>query len=156
VKYDPKDANLVLPEGTYDASIARVDEEDDKGPLTSKKTGEAMQKVTFDVYAGEKVVKISQYFTAKSMLWLYKRLASALGQEEPFKAGQFDALNHVGDNLQLELIVKDSPQYGEQNQIAAFLPKRVGATTPQAGARTPRPTVAAGTGGKSDDADIPF
>lgn len=133
--YNPKDANNCLPAGKYAASILSATVfKDDGSPLISGKTGEAMQLVTFEVYPNEegKPRQIRAYFTAKSTLFRYRKLAKALGQSEAFSANKFDAANHIGANLTLDLSVKDSAQYGEQNEIDDFLPSTTTARKPSA------------------------
>jgi hypothetical protein len=141
--YNPKDANQAIPAGTYDASIKAVIEDKEGQPLMSKK-GEPMQKIVFEVYA-ERTRQVTQYFTAKSMLWMYKKMAVAIGQKDAFDAGTFNAKDHIGANLRLELSIEESVQYGEQNVIDAFLPPTDGVA---------RTMAAAGT--KIDEDDIPF
>lgn len=152
--YNPKDASQAIPAGTYDASIKAVIETDkDNQPLKSRKSGEAMQKVVFEVYAGDRARQVSQYFTAKSMLWMYKKMAVAMGKGDDFKAGTFNAKDHLGAGLRLELGVEDSDEYGEQNTIDAFHPLAPGQTArPVSG---PASFVGAG-GGPMSDEDIPF
>lgn len=153
--YNPKDASDVLPEGEYESSIYRVSEADKEGnPLVSKKSGEQMQKVTFEVYAGERRVKLDQYFTVRSMLWLYKRMAQALGQEDAFRDKKFNAMDHLGAQIRLALKVEDNAQYGEQNRIDKFLPSTMKAAPKPV--RTAPTTTTTKTLGGADDGDIPF
>lgn len=122
MKYSAKDANSCIPAGTYDASIKKVDDtKEDGSPLLSQK-GEAMQKVTFEVYTDGANRTLSAYYTAKTTLWLYKRLATAIGQLESFKSETFDAKDHLGANLKLELEVETTEKYGDQNRIKTYLP----------------------------------
>jgi len=111
--YDPKDASSAIEAGWYNAVIEAVEAKH------SDKVG-AMQKVAFRVYGSREVV-VYEYFHAKS-LWKYKALAKAFGKAVEFNAGQFDAADFINANIDVELIVKDSPEYGEQNNIAAFAP----------------------------------
>jgi hypothetical protein len=142
-KVSHKDAVQVHPAGKYDASVSRVDETDTENrPLFSKK-GEPMQKVVFECYTNERSFKISQYFTAKSMAYFYKKLAAALGAADQFKRDEFNALNYIGHNLVLELEVEEDKGYGEQNRIKNFEMKPVQmpgqATTTRVQAPRPRP-----------------
>lgn len=159
--YNPKDASSALPPGEYDASIKSTTEQDKDGnQLISKKSREPMQLVTFEVYQNDGPTRqVRQYFTNKSMLFLYRKLAHALGQEAAFSDGKFNAMDHLGANLILELDI-ESNSFGEQNVIKEFLPKKggvapVAAKSGYAGAReTPKPS----TGGHTPitEADIPF
>lgn len=130
---NPVSSNKIIPEGTYDAIIYAVTEKDKDGqPLVSKKSGEAMQKVTFEVYAPDRNAYINQYFTAESMAYFYKKLAIALDQGAAFEAGTFDANNFLQAAVKLQIVVKPSKETGDdQNNIKAFLPAKampVGAT----------------------------
>ncbi len=161
-KVSHKDAVRVFPEGKYDASIFRVEETDAEGrPLFSKK-GEAMQKVVFECYTNGNSFKISQYFTAQSMAYLYKRLAAALGQEDQFKRDEFNAMNYVGHNLILDIEIEEDKGDGEQNRIKAFEKKPAGSAAPtpviprQVTAPKPRPVDNVATAREMDPSEIPF
>lgn len=150
-EYDPKDASNVLKADTYDASIKTVvDTNEDGSPLTSKKSGEKMQKVTFEVYpATGKPRLLDAYYTAKSSLWQYKKLATALGKDADFKAKKFNAAELIGVNLRLELVIKEDKQYGDKNEIAAYHPGNGKSSLDMAAA-------GASNGSKGGDEDIPF
>lgn len=122
--YDPKDANQTLPEGKYNASITKATQFKDDGTAMRSKSGEAMQCVTFEVYPNDesRPRQLKAYFTAKSTLFRYRKLAQALGKGDDFKAQRFNAEDHIGANLYLMLSIQDNPQYGEQNNIDDFLP----------------------------------
>lgn len=151
--YDPKDANQCIPAGEYEATIKSATKlTKDGDPLVSK-AGEPMQKVVFEVYTDAGNRFISQYFTARSMIWMYKRLAQAIGQESQFKAGSFDAEDHIGAGLTLVLEVEENDQYGDQNQIKAFKPLARGG---QASAQA-KPSPAKSYGASPiTDSDVPF
>lgn len=121
MRYEPKDASNAIPAGTYESTILRVEDQDNFGnPLRSKK-GEDMERVVFEVYTENGTRTYSQLFTAKSMLWLYRKLAKAIGQGDAFAAGTFQAGSHIGASLRLKLTVEDSPEYGEQNRVEEFM-----------------------------------
>lgn len=123
MKYDPKDASNCIPAGLYEASIRAVfNEKDDGTPLVTR-SGEEMQKIVWDVYTDKGTRQFTEYHAGGNMLWRYKRLAQALGAEDAFKKGEFDAKNFEGENVQLELTVKESEQYGDQNQVKAYTAK---------------------------------
>lgn len=159
--YDPKDASNALPAGQYAASIKSTTEQDKDGQqLISKKSREPMQLVTFEVYQNDGPTRqVRQYFTNKSMLWLYRKLAHALGQADAFSDGKFNAQDHIGANLVLDLDV-ESNSFGEQNVIVEFLPKKGGAApvaakTGYAAARE-KPTPSTGGHVPVTEEDIPF
>jgi hypothetical protein len=122
MKYDPRDANQCIPAGTYPATIKSVSDLDKDGRPLVAKSGEAMQLVVFEVYVSNDAARLHfQRFTAKSMLFLYRALAHALGKADEFSDGKFDAKNYIGDNLRLELEVKSDKQFGDQNRIVEFM-----------------------------------
>lgn len=151
MKYQAKDANQVIPAGVYDATIKAYTEERKDGTRMTTKAGEPMCQVRFEVYAGDQTRVLSDYFMAGKMLWRYKKLAQALGQEDAFAAETFSAENHLGDALQVEIEVEESDEYGEQSKIKRFMPKRSGAA-PAVSAK--RLTEASKTPMAEDD--IPF
>jgi hypothetical protein len=130
VKYNPKDATMCLPEGTYPATLeAVVDTTQDGSQLVSKK-GEPMEYWVFRAYSdkGERVLR--QYVTAGMAAWKYKQLAKAIDQAavNQFEAGEFDPAKYVGTNFQLQLGVEEREGYGEQNNIASVLKSELTAT----------------------------
>ena len=176
MRYNPKDAIVVIPEGEYEASISNVNGlAKDGGPLTTK-NGDPMEQVTFDVYVGDVVRKHSEYFVSSpKALWRYKRLAQALGVADQFKAGDFEASNYIGSNLRLGITIEDDAAYGERNRVEAFNPSDVAASIPPPppapkppagfvqGARvamnrpvSAAPSVGEQPGAPLNDGDIPF
>jgi hypothetical protein len=140
VKYNPQDAKPpLIPPGMYDAELKSVqDTKDDGSPLRTAK-GDEMIKVIFKVYATEREATISAYFVNNNnSLWRYKQLAEALGYAERFESAQFHASEHIGELVKVELKIKSSEQYGEQNEIAKFTRRAAVAT-----ATKPAPTPAA-------------
>lgn len=113
--YDPKDAANALPEGDYDAVLASVESKESK-------SGNQMEVWTFDIYPPEGATKkVKEYVTAKAAFKI-RDLAKALGQSDLFKAGKFQAEDYIDSKLKLELIVEESPEYGDQNRIKKYLP----------------------------------
>jgi hypothetical protein len=149
--YDPKDANQTLPEGKYSASIVKATQFKDDGTAMRSKGGEAMQCVTFEVYPNDesRPRQLKAYFTAKSTLFRYRKLAQALGKGDEFKAQRFNAEEHIGANVTLMLSIQDHPQYGEQNNIDDFLPM-TGPPPMREPTQLPKPAATAGAD------DIPF
>jgi len=124
VKYNHKDASDVIPAGVYEASIHSVDTTDKDGkPLKTRDGLYEMQKIAFEVYVGDAARKVWVYFAASpKALFRYRMLAKAIGQGDAFKADRFNAMDHIGANLRVELSIEDSPQYGEQNRVDDFQP----------------------------------
>lgn len=116
-RYNPKDAVQCIPEGTYDSVIELVED-------TTTKNGDEMQKVLFHVYDNHgRERKHWEYFTFGQMLFRYKKIARALGQEDAFKAGTFDLKDFQGKNLRLELVIEEGKNgYEDQNRAKEFHP----------------------------------
>ena len=156
MKYNPKDATMCLPEGTYPATLeAVVDTTQDGSELVSKK-GEPMEYWVFRAYSdkGERVLR--QYVTAGMAAWKYKQLAKAIDQAalNQFDAGEFDPAKYVGTNFQLQLGVEEREGYGEQNNIVSVLKSEL-TTTPAAKPAT-KPAQVGKQGGGMDPSEIPF
>jgi hypothetical protein len=143
--YDPKDASDTIPEGWYSAVIESVKN------AVSKNSGRDQQVVQYRVYGPREMV-LSDYYQAAT-LWKYKQLAKALGQEAEFVAGTFDAKDFLRKSIDVELVIEDSAQYGEQNRIKGFAPdgEQAGAK-PSFSASRPSST----KGETIDHDDIPF
>ena len=166
MKYNPKDAaGKVLPAGDYPASIYAVTSTDSEGRQLVSKKGEDKERVTFEVYHDGGVKYVNQDFTAVSMLFMYRKLAKAIGQDEAFKAATFEATNHIGTNLVLSIEVEESDQYGDQNRIKAFKPATGTTAKPtfvapgavrQVVAPKPRPVDNLATAREMDPSEIPF
>jgi hypothetical protein len=117
MKYDPKKTANTVPPGRYEAVIFSVEEKE-------RKAGGMMEVITYQVFANGKTLVVrdnlvegATYANAK-----YKRLARALGREAEFKEGTFQAADHRGSNICLELAIEDSDEFGEQNTIKAYWP----------------------------------
>lgn len=151
MKYTAKDATQVIPAGTYDATIKAYSEEKKDGSRMMTKAGDPMCMVRFEVYVGDQTRVLSDYFMAGKMLWRYKKLAQAIGQEDAFNSETFSAENHIGDALQVEIEVEESDEYGEQSKIKKFMPKRAGAT-----AKTAAKRLTESSKQPMGDDDIPF
>lgn len=141
--YDPNDAVMVWPEGEYPAVIESEEEK------VSKSSGLPMQVVTFRVYRGTDEMLIDDYIVAKTLFKL-KKIATALGYEEVFKAGGFQVRDHIGTNLTITLGIKPAEgKYDEANTIRGYGPKSGGDVQRSAS------TAAANYAPLKDD-DIPF
>lgn len=156
---NPVSSKKLIPTGEYDATIYGVTMKDKDGQPLVSKNGEDMQRVTFEVYTPDRNVYKDQYFTAESMAYFYKKLAVALGQEEQFKAGTFDACNFIGAPVKLSIAIEKNKKTGEDDSnIKAFLPANAKPTTqafsaPRVQAPRPRPVEQER---EMDPKDIPF
>lgn len=166
MKYNPKDAVTVIPEGEYEASIAQVITTDEHGGIlrTQKGKGDVMEKVVFEVYVGQTRRKHTEYFINNpKALWRYGKLASALCVGETFRAGNFEASDYIGSNLRLVIVIEDDETYGERNRVREFKPSQLAPSIPpppaQAQRSTPKPSATSpvpdGAGTLNAD-DIPF
>ena len=112
MRYDPKQAVACLPEDSYQATLKTAEE-------TISKSNKDMLVISFDVYAPQGVFHLKEYIVKES-LWKLKRIAQAVGAEASFAKGEFFAADYVGRNLTLDLIVEESPDFGDQNRIKAY------------------------------------
>lgn len=121
-KYDPNKATMTLPKGEYQAVLIDAEELDSK-------TGKPMQKITFRVYADNptREILLTDYVVDPNnnnfAAYRYRKLAEAIGCEKDFKAGTFDAKDHMNAGLSLVIDTEESDKYGEQNRIKGFKPK---------------------------------
>lgn len=159
MKYDPKNASNVIPEGTYDATLRAVLTEKENGEPLRTRAGDDMQKVVWTVYTERGDRMLSEYHADGAMLWRYKKLAKALGAEDAFAKGEFDACNFIGENIRLVIEVEEHEKYGEQNRVAAYEAK---VTAPAGAPKETKAPAKPGVNGKGvpvDPAgsdDIPF
>jgi len=155
MKYDPKDANKCFPAGTYKAALRAVVDSDENGPLMSK-AGSKMEYLEYEIYGpNEQKMSLRNYITAETAAWQYKRISAAYGQEEAFKAGDFDPHNHIDEIIEVELEIKEY-RGEDQNQIKKFL-KTSAPAQPQG--KTPVSKTEGRPIGPSetiDESDIPF
>ncbi len=151
--YNPGDAVACWPEGEYDAILESAE------VGTSKSSGAPMQTLSFRVYhpdGREAVVK--DYIVNPSTLFKLKRFAVAIGQGEDFKAGTFQAADHLQTRLTLALSVQESAEYGDRNQVDGYKPPASAAPNFAAGRRTAALGKSAATPVASEinGDDIPF
>ncbi len=144
-KYNPADATTTWPDGDYEATLVKVDDE------PSKNTGAEMLTLTFKVYNGSKEITLKDYIVAPSTVFKLKKLAVALGEGVAFGLGKFDPCDHLNANLLLTLATEESDDYGDKNKIKAYKPL---SRTPAAVAA--KPVGAMPLGDTITDKDIPF
>lgn len=153
--YDPKEASRVIPEGDYDAVLEGAEHQ-------HSKAGKPMVRMTVRVYAeGSEIVLFDYLVSSQATTWKIAAFASAVGQGDAFKAGTFDPISLIGTNLRVKVGIRNSPEYGEQNQIVGYslaAPSRK-APQPAAPSRTAAPARKpnADTSNTTiDESDIPF
>ena len=113
--YDPKDATNCLPAGEYDATLANVEEK-------RSKAGNPMLELTYAVYGGGREVRIRDYVVNPSGIYRLRNLARALGKEDEFNSGSFDAQNYKDTDVRVELSVEQQEGFDDQNRIKKVLP----------------------------------
>jgi hypothetical protein len=158
MRYDPKAAVACLAAGVYDASIEKMEES------TTKERGLPMIVVTFRIYAdaGERTIK--EWIVMPDFAWKLKRIAKAIDKLPAFESGVFKASDYEGEVLAIDLIVEESEDFGDQNRIKGYQPKRMGLRTaakPAAVKTAPKapakPTArAAEVGDEITAEDVPF
>jgi hypothetical protein len=127
--YDPKDAENLMPDGEWEATVKAVIDTNDQGQPLRSKAGNAMIKVAFEVYVGDKKFTHYEYFVnSPAALWRYKVLAKSLGQSDAFKAGKFKINNHIGDALMLDIGTESDSTYGDKNVVKGMKAKAAGGT----------------------------
>lgn len=151
--YNPKEANLCLPEGEYDAAVTRIEEH------VGKESGVVGRKLTLVVYHGDgkKMTMTDYLMSGPKSTWKIKEFAKAIGQVDAFNAGEFDPMDHAGVNFRVSLVIEDNYQYGEQNKIGRYLPRAPGGTAaakPPAAPTAPKQAKPVHT--PIGDEDIPF
>lgn len=115
--YNPDNASNCVTAGDYEATLTKVVDD------AQSKAGDRMCVLFWKVYAGASEIELKDYIVDKpGALWKMRSLANAAGQYERFKAKQFQPAELVGQNFTVTLDIKDSPKYGEQNQISNYAP----------------------------------
>lgn len=134
--YDPKQAASCWPEGDYAAVLELVEDK-------VSKAGNDMQVWTIRIYndaGNERTIK--EYVTASSAFKL-RQLAGALGKNAEFKAGKFQADDHIGSGFTAGIIIEaGGGEYDDQNKIGKY--KSSGTTEAPSIPTTPRPTTRTG------------
>ena len=139
MRFDPKDAEQVIPAGHYEAFVQSCEEK-------TSKNGNEMFEVRWKVYADEgRELIISDYIVSPKMIWKLKKLCRLWGLMENFEAGSVSPEDILGNSAMVEVKV-DPPKggYDEKNSIKGYAPLPDG-TTPK---RSAEPA-------KTSD-DVPF
>lgn len=117
LNYNPEDANKTWPDGEYPAVLEKVEQKTSRLKPDGG-GGHPMEQWTFRVYHPEgKDQLIEDYVTIPACTWKIKQLAKALGKDADFKAGTFQAEDHIGAGLTAELITEESVGFDDKNKI---------------------------------------
>lgn len=141
MKYNPKDADMTLPDGLYDAVLFKVTEE-------VSKNGNLMLHAGIQVWSNTgKSVFVHSYFVDNNagMLASLKQLCDAVGVE--FSTGEVSPEQLQGLNLKVMLTTEPGRGgYGPKNVVTEYLKDNaaVGERLPAANASVP------------DDDGVPF
>lgn len=141
-----------LPEGEYEASIAKIEED-----VISKSSGKEMTIFHFDVYAGNRTVRLKDYIVNPDSLWKLKKIAKAIGKMAQFESGVFKASDYAGETLTVTLKIKSDPGYDDQNNIVGYATLQRQTAAPNRGASATITSKDIDNVAKGDDDDsIPF
>lgn len=140
MKYDPKSASSLIPDGEYDAEIATAEE-------ARSKSGKEMLKLTVKVWAGGGGPRtVFDYVVNPETLWRLKQIAGAVGKNDLFDSGEMGPREIQGESVRVAIKTqKDKKgQFEDKNVIARYLPAAAGVTQDE----SRRPAMG--------DDDIPF
>jgi len=112
IKYDPKDAVIVLPAGEYPAELSEVHE-------STSKAGNPMHELKFSIFTDRGRVIITDYISYPSATWKLKKLARAFDALPAFDAQAFDPAVHKGNSLMLTIGIKEW-EGQEQNKVDGY------------------------------------
>lgn len=116
MRYDPKAADMTLPDGVYDAVITAAEEK------VSKK-GNPMLHVGFKVWGNNRqTVFVHSYFVDNNggMLAALRQLCNAVGID--FSSGEVRPEQLLNKNLKVELETEPGQGgYGPKNVVAQYL-----------------------------------
>ena len=112
-RFNPEEAGI-WPEGNYAAAIVGCESK------TSQK-GSPMDVVTFDIFKGAEKITMKEYFVLQGRaLFKLKNLAESIGQADSYRDGSFNPHNYINTRVDVELVVENDDQYGDQNRIKRF------------------------------------
>jgi hypothetical protein len=129
VDYNPKDASktwpVAGPDGKpieYQAVLINVEDSVSKRKPDGS-GGNPMQVWTWRSTTPRRSKQvITDYVAIPAAVFKIKQLARALGQEEQFKAGQFQADDHVRSTFAVTLVIEEQDGYDDKNKIGKYLP----------------------------------
>lgn len=134
--YNPKDANDCLDVGMYPAELTTVTEK-------VSKSGNNMLAIIWRVPYNGRDWFVRDFIVNPSTLFKMKQIARAWNMQYEFNEGTFDLTLHLNKLITLKLEVKNSVEYGDQNNVAAYA-ECSGLPTQEVGAAP------------NSDSDVPF
>jgi hypothetical protein len=141
---DLKRESLLAP-GTYDFEVLSADE------TQSKKSGADMIALKLRIFSdqGERSVRD---WLMPSMGFKLRHFAETTGMLAAYEAGTFNAEDCKGRSGRVILVIKDSEQYGPQNNVKDYEKKK----TELEPVMTPVPAAIRKPAPAADDSGIPF
>lgn len=121
MRYDPKDADNLIPDGEYDGEIASAVEK-------TSKAGNDMTELKVKVWAGGGGPRlIFDYIVVPSSLYKLKQIAAATGQTPEFQAGRLGAADILGKSVRVAVKTqKGKDGFDDKNVITRYLPQEAG------------------------------
>jgi hypothetical protein len=150
MKFDPKTEEdlkreTLLDPGTYDFEVMKSED------AVSKTSGKEMIAITLRLFSdrGERTVRD---WLMPSMGFKLRHFAETTGLLAKYDAGTMNANDCLGRTGKVILVIKDSEQYGPQNNVKDYEKAKAGAEP----AMVPTPKPALPKAGAATDSDIPF
>lgn len=134
-----------FPAGEYDYEVDAAEE-------TQSKAGNAMIKLTLNVFNQDGAKRVVFDYLLETAAWKIKQFAASCGLLTKYETGLIEAYEMVGKTGRLKLRVESSEQYGDQNKVAFYLAAPSG--TGYTGRSAPQP--AAKVNDRPLDDEIPF
>lgn len=144
MKFNPKAASTLIPDGEYDAEIAAAEE-------AESKKGNAMMKLTVRVWAGGGGPRtVFDYIVDPHSIWKLKQIAAAIGKQDVFESGDMGPGEIAGESVRVAIKTqKDrTGQFEDKNVVARYLAPAAGMAANDTGA--------SGAAGGDHDDNIPF
>lgn len=158
MQYDPKDAVKLWPAGDYDATLVKVEEKTSKVKPDGS-GGNPMQVWTWEVYSPDgDTMQVKDYVVVPGGVFKIKQLAIALDLKDAFEAGTFQADDHIGQGVTVQLTVESSPGFEDSNKIKKVKPNALasGAEVQSTTAREPATASVGGGRPARPAAEPPF
>lgn len=120
MRFDPKDAVNLMPDGEYDAEIVDAEEQ-----RSSK--GNDMMKLTVRVFPGGGPRIVFDYAVVPSTLYKLKQLAGAAGLADKFASGELQAEDVKGQSVRVTIGTEPAKNgFDAKNKITRYLPQVAG------------------------------
>jgi hypothetical protein len=127
LNYDPKDAVQCWPAAEYPGELTKVEEKTSKVKPDGS-GGNPMEVWTFRAFNNSAEQLISDYVVIPAATFKIKQLAEALGRKADFEAGNFQAEDHIGAGVILDLVIDKQDGFDDKNKIRKI--KSAGASAP--------------------------